>query len=420
MDTPSAGPRRQVLLVLGMHRSGTSATAGLFAHLGAQTAANPIRADSNNPHGYWEPEPLVSLHNRLLAEAGSGWDDWGSLDGARLAGQDGGGRAALATAFTAEFGEDFELAVLKDPRICRFLPLWRQVLADVGATPLVVLPLRHPLAIAGSLARRDGMAEEEALLLWLRHMLEAEAGSRAMPRAFLGYDDLVDDWRAVADRLAATLGIDWPVDPEAAAPAIAAFLSGDLRHHAPDPDAPLPAWAAEGWAALAALAAGDAGALPRLDALRAALDSGDALMGVAARRQARRAVEAEIARAATEASATATATALQEAAAALVHHEAVRAALAAHVAELEAAHGAALAAHAAETAALEARAGAAEAARVAEAAARVAEREAFLSSGSWRITAPLRRFGRILGRDPAEAAGQPGPEAAKSSTDHGV
>ena len=82
-------------------------------------------------------------------------------------------------------------------------------------------------------------------------------------------------------------------------------------------------------------------------------------------------------------------------------------------------HGAALAAHAAATAALEARAGAAEAARAAEAAARIAEREAFLSSRSWRMTAPLRRFGRILGRDPAEAAGQPRPEAANSSADHG-
>ena len=68
--------------------------------------------------------------------------------------------------------------------------------------------------------------------------------------AFLRYDDLVGDWRAVADRLAATLGIDWPVEPEAAASDIETFLSGDLRHHAADPDMPLPAWAADGWAAL--------------------------------------------------------------------------------------------------------------------------------------------------------------------------
>lgn len=433
MDTLSAGPQRPmprpVLLVLGMHRSGTSATAGLLARLGAGMAATPIRADGNNPHGYWEPEPIVSLHNRLLAEAGSAWDDWGPLDGTRLE----GAREALAAAFLAEFGDE-GLAVLKDPRICRFLPLWQAVLAGLGAEPLAVLTLRHPLAVARSLARRDGMAEEEALLLWLRHTLEAEAGSRAMRRGFLRYDDLVADWRGAADRLSATLDLAWPVDPAAAAAGIAEFLSGDLRHHAADPDAPLPAWAAEGWAALAALAEGDAAALPRLDALRTALDSGDALMGVTARRQARRAAGAE-----------AEATRLRhEAATALAHHEAVRAAQAAHVAELEAAHGVALAArdalatrvaeleaecravkaaHAAEAAALTARAEAAEAARAAEAAARHAEREAFLTSRSWRLTAPLRRLGRVrglLGRDRAEAAGQPRPEPSHSSADHGV
>ena len=121
MNAPSATTGRPVLLVLGMHRSGTSATAGFLAGLGARMAANPIRADGNNPHGYWEPEPLVSLHNRLLAEVGSAWDDFGPLDVARLA----GAREALAAAFTAEFGTDVGLAVLKDPRICRLLPLWR-------------------------------------------------------------------------------------------------------------------------------------------------------------------------------------------------------------------------------------------------------------------------------------------------------
>jgi hypothetical protein len=412
MELPTAEPRRQVLLVLGMHRSGTSATAGLLARLGARMAATPIRADANNPHGYWEPEPVVSLHNRLLEEAGSAWNDWGPLDPARIGGAGGGARAALAAAFTAEFGTDFDLAVLKDPRICRFLPLWQRVLADVGAEPLAVLPLRHPLEVAGSLARRDGMAEEEALLLWLRHALDAEAGTRALPRAFLGYADLVADWHAAAGRLAATLGIAWPVDPEAARPEVEIFLSRDLRHHAADPDAPLPAWAAEGWAALGALAGGDAGALARLDALRSTLDDGDALMGVAARRQARRAAE----QAEEAANRAAAAAALQaEAAADRARHEAERAGLATRLATAEtalAAQAAEVAAAREETAALAARAAAAEAAqaaaegarataeagRAAEAAERAAERAAFLASRSWRLTAPLRRAGGLLRR----------------------
>ena len=92
--------------------------------------------------------------------------------------------------------------MLKDPRICRFVPLWRAVLGRLGVAPKVVVPLRHPLEVAGSLARRDGMPEDEALLLWLRHCLEAEAATRGLPRSFLRYDDLVADWRPAVDRLA--------------------------------------------------------------------------------------------------------------------------------------------------------------------------------------------------------------------------
>jgi hypothetical protein len=298
MEPPSAPFRRKVLLVLGMHRSGTSATAGLLARLGAGTPATPMPANRHNPRGYGESDVLFRLHDRLLAEAGSAWHDWGPLDACRLtaAGGAGGARAALADAFAAEFGTGAKapgLAVLKDPRICRFLPLWQAALADLGAATLAVLPLRHPREVADSLAGRDGIAEEEALLLWLRHALEAEAGSRALPRVLFRYEDLVADWRAVATRIAATLAVAWPVPPGEAAPAVEAFLRRDLRHHAADPDAVLPVWVAEGWAALSALERGDAAALPRLDALRAALDAGDALMGAAARRQRRRAAEAE-------------------------------------------------------------------------------------------------------------------------------
>ena len=72
----------------------------------------------------------------------------------------------------------------------------------------------------------------EGLLLWLRHCLAAEHDTRGLPRSFLHYSDLLADWRPVVDRLAAELGLVWPVPPAAAAPEIDAFLSGELRHHA--------------------------------------------------------------------------------------------------------------------------------------------------------------------------------------------
>ena len=64
----------------GCTASGTSATAGLLVKLGARMAQNPMPGTPDNAKGYWESQPLAHLHNRLLAEAGSAWDDWGRLD----------------------------------------------------------------------------------------------------------------------------------------------------------------------------------------------------------------------------------------------------------------------------------------------------------------------------------------------------
>lgn len=398
MVSPSDNqPVRQVLLVLGMHRSGTSATAGLLAKLGARMARNPIRADTHNARGYWEPEPLVSLHNRLLAEAGSAWNDWGRLD------HDQWGATAveeLAAAFTAEFG-DAPLAVLKDPRICRFAPLWLAVLDRLGVAPKVVVTLRHPLEVARSLARRDGMPEDEALLLWLRHCLEAEHATRGVLRSFLRYDDLVTDWRAAADRLADELRLRWPVPPDAAAPAIDDFLSGDMRHHdagsARDlaTASPLAGWVDATYAGLWNLARGDAAGLARLDEVRTALDAADDLMGTAARRQRAAATDLTSALAASQReTAAAQAAAAEQAKAAATQAEAVRR----YAEQAAAAHDELTRARASLS---ELADGNAQLQQALDAT--MAERAALLSSTSWRLTAPLRAVSdriRRTRRDP--------------------
>ena len=290
METPSAGPRRQVLLVLGMHRGGTSATAGLLAQLGAAWPRTPDAAPTATTP--------TATGNRRSSACTTGCSPRPAAAGTT------GGRSTPRPRRRRRASERCRRARSPPPsppssgrrRWARgaqgpaHLPL-PAALAGGARRPRgragAVLPLRHPLEVADSLARRDGMPRRRRCCSGSATCSRPRPATRAMPRAFLRYDDLVADWRAVADRLAATLGIVWPVSPEAAAPAIAAFSAATCATMPPTPaGAGLPApGSAEGWAALVALAEGD-GRRPRLDALRAALDAGDALMGVAARRQA--------------------------------------------------------------------------------------------------------------------------------------
>ena len=78
-----------------------------------------------------------------------------------------------------------------------------------------VIPVRHPLAVAGSLARRDGFTAAKSVLVWSAYMLAAEAYTRDLPRAFVGYDALLGDWRAEVARIEAAHGAPLPKLSEA-------------------------------------------------------------------------------------------------------------------------------------------------------------------------------------------------------------
>src|SRR3546814_6124771 len=72
---------------------------------------------------------------------------------------------------------------VKDPRLCRLLPLWLPLLEERGIRPAVVHMVRQPLEIARSLERRDDLPRGQALLLWLRHQIEAIRGGHGLPQA---------------------------------------------------------------------------------------------------------------------------------------------------------------------------------------------------------------------------------------------
>jgi hypothetical protein len=125
---------------------------------------------------------------------------------------------------------DATLFGVKDPRICRSVPLWLEIMKKCQREPVAIITIRHPLAVARSLAKRDGMPIDKALLLWLRHLLDAERDTRCIPRVFVNYHHLIENWRLVADRIASALGIQWPESSELAGETIDQFLKPGLRH----------------------------------------------------------------------------------------------------------------------------------------------------------------------------------------------
>lgn len=219
-------------LVLGMHRSGTSAVTQLLALAGAELPQNVMPGDEHNAKGYFEPWKIALFNDARLRAAGSAWDDVFALPYAPLPQAEEAEWTARALAlYRDEFGEA-RFPLLKDPRVSVLAPMWRHVLETAGLAARVVIPVRSPLAVAGSLTRRDGFPVEKSVLLWCVYMLAAELYSRDLPRAFVSYDRLLADWRGEVARMEAAHGAALPrMSPHAQAQ-IDQFLTGDLRHNA--------------------------------------------------------------------------------------------------------------------------------------------------------------------------------------------
>ncbi|HEY2347292.1 MAG TPA: rhamnan synthesis F family protein [Xanthomonadaceae bacterium] len=222
------------ILVLGMHRSGTSALTRVLNLLGCALPGDLLGANPSNPAGHWESRRALEINDALLHGLGREWDDlrampadWLCSDAATVA------RGRIVEFVRAE-AASAPLWALKDPRLCLLAPLWIEVLDELGVDVRVVVPIRDPVEVAASLSRRDGTPPAASHLLWLRHVVAAEAASRNRRRVLAGYDGLLADPHGLADRIAHALGIAWPSATDAARAAIGEFLNPELRHAAPD------------------------------------------------------------------------------------------------------------------------------------------------------------------------------------------
>jgi Flp pilus assembly protein TadD len=260
------------IVVLGMHRSGTSCLAGMLAAGGLASAGDAVR-NWDNARGHHEMLDAVRLDEQVLAYNGGHWlsppasvrwtDDHAAIRDRLL-------RAQIAG----------RPALLKDPRMLLVLPFWR-----ASQVPFHVIAIvRHPLAVARSLETWRGTPLVDGVALWSAHnrALAADRASRAYPLI-----DFEAPKPAVVTAVIAACRAFAPAFDEAA---LAAAYEEQLVHH-DDGDAPaLPglADAVALYRAVGGKPAASRRAFPRGDlaAIDRLLGAGDAAAAVARARQA--------------------------------------------------------------------------------------------------------------------------------------
>ncbi len=221
----------KAIAVLGMHRSGTSAMAGVLNILGVDLGQTFLPPNEYNEKGYWEHADINDTHERLLTALGSSWDDIYSRPERWWKSKDVGSFSLEIINIIKRDFSNSPLWGIKDPRLCRLLPFWMNIFRKLGCGPSFIIISRHPYEVAESLGKRDGFLNEKSYILWLEHVIEVEKGTRGFPRIFVNYDRLLNDWRSVLEQIASSLSLKWPKDLSKVSDEIDQFLTPALKHH---------------------------------------------------------------------------------------------------------------------------------------------------------------------------------------------
>lgn len=197
----------RAIVVLGMHRSGTSAVTRGLAALSVNLGDNFFESQPDNPTGYWEDKALVAINQRVLEELRLKWDD------TRLLAADSfrHHRIRLLQLHAVRYLQSGLAATpiwgFKDPRTIRLLPFWPEVVRKSGAADAYVLAIRHPLSVAASLFRRQEIRSEKAARLWLAHNVPFLREIRDRPIVVVDYDLLASAPKGQLERLARKLDL---------------------------------------------------------------------------------------------------------------------------------------------------------------------------------------------------------------------
>ncbi|MDM7936977.1 MAG: glycosyltransferase [Cyanobium sp. CZS 48M] len=216
-----------LLLLLGMHRSGTSLLGSLLPPLGVALPGELIDGDRHNPEGYYEREDITALQERLLIDLGRWWPsadgvlplpgDWLEAPCTRAV------RERLLQILANEQRHQVGPWAVKDPRTSLLLPLWREVADQLGLPLRLVLGVRDPAEVMLSLVQRDsqpaGMTPWRAQQLWWRHNRQVLLDGAGLPLLIVHYDAWFQPTSAgrQLDRLARFCGVEPATDATRAA-----------------------------------------------------------------------------------------------------------------------------------------------------------------------------------------------------------
>lgn len=219
---------KRLVVVLGMHRSGTSAVTRGLEVLGVELGNKFLPAQTDNVKGFWEDSDLNALNTEMLSSLNRDWHFLTPIEktDVDILCQNGYRQRAIEllqakTSTVAIFG-------FKDPRLAKLLPFWKDVFAHGQFRASYIITIRHPLSVCKSLAVRNGFDFEKSHILWLEHVLSSLVGTVDENCVLVDYDRLMELPEQELERIAEKLQLR--LDLSELEKFKTEFLDQELRH----------------------------------------------------------------------------------------------------------------------------------------------------------------------------------------------
>ena len=201
----------RLIVVLGMHRSGTSAITKSLELLGVGLGTDLYPADFDNPKGFWEDNECIGINEALLKHLGSAYDRLAlAWDEVRTDSQVSELKLRATQHLSKKLVENNGIWGFKDPRTCRLFGFWNEVFLAVKCDVSFVIAVRNPASVTASLAARNSTPVGKAYFLWLQHVLPSLSFVKGARSVVVDYDEILANPYSQIVRISSNLGLPLP------------------------------------------------------------------------------------------------------------------------------------------------------------------------------------------------------------------
>lgn len=225
--------QKTIIIVLGMHRCGTSSITRALKVLGVSLGSRLMPpAGDNNSKGFFEDIDFNEINIEILRILGHEWHSLTPVNRSEFSNSQLAPLKLRAVEMVREKMEALDLFAVKDPRMARTMPFWEDVFHHLSYEYKFVVATRNPANAARSLARRDNFDLVKGYLLWQEHMTLSLMYSSHKPRVIVDYDNLMQNAPKEIARIAKALDLVFDAESPALKLFYDEFLASSLTHHA--------------------------------------------------------------------------------------------------------------------------------------------------------------------------------------------